>query len=321
LHDLESLAAYALRGDRPPPVPGLRAGGCDEGEEAKLREVAERRVPSSRCDEGSGSFAGEVALRQRAVARLCRGTGANLLGLPWGTGFLVANAYLITNNQAMPTAAVANQILAQFNYQADYDGLGHPVDIWRLDPDAFFHTNVALDFTIVKLKGKPIVVKWPIPRNGAPLAPALTGEAERVAEILNAAALRRPEVFVRYPGTKWGVLRLPKRALALSDGQQLTFMEHREARPDGATVLRSELTSVSAERVRYAMDVEPGLPGSPVFDEAWELVALHHAAGHPDLGYPGTWRHNEGVRLDAIVAHLRAHFGTSDPCILATLGL
>lgn len=51
--------------------------------------------------------------------------------------------------------------------------------------------------------------------------------------------------------------------------------------------------------VRYACDTEPGSSGSPVFNNEWRLVALHHAS--VEVG-EGTERRylNEGIRLSAI---------------------
>ena len=45
---------------------------------------------------------------------------------------------------------------------------------------------------------------------------------------------------------------------------------------------------------------------SPVFNNLWEIVALHHAGGDRDA--QGTWLNNEGIRIDAVVDDLRDHF-------------
>jgi hypothetical protein len=60
--------------------------------------------------------------------------------------------------------------------------------------------------------------------------------------------------------------------------------------------------------VHYRSPTEPGSSGSPVFDNKWALIALHHA-GFPDTPRlnqrGGTYAANEGIRLSAIVEALR----------------
>ncbi len=61
-------------------------------------------------------------------------------------------------------------------------------------------------------------------------------------------------------------------------------------------------------RVHYRTPTEPGSSGSPVFDDQWRLVALHHA-GRSDMrklnGKPGTYEANEGINILAIVDEIR----------------
>ena len=65
-----------------------------------------------------------------------------------------------------------------------------------------------------------------------------------------------------------------------------------------APAAAASISTVSAER---------GSSGSPVFNDQWEIVALHHAGvpapGHDELG--GII--NEGVRVSRLLAFLRDH--------------
>jgi hypothetical protein len=60
--------------------------------------------------------------------------------------------------------------------------------------------------------------------------------------------------------------------------------------------------------VHYRTPTEPGSSGSPVFDDQWRLVAIHHA-GEPHMrklnGKPGTYEANEGISILAIVEEMR----------------
>jgi tetratricopeptide (TPR) repeat protein len=60
--------------------------------------------------------------------------------------------------------------------------------------------------------------------------------------------------------------------------------------------------------VHYRSPTEPGSSGSPVFDNKWALIALHHAGwvDTPRLNQRGgSYAANEGIRLSAIVEALR----------------
>jgi hypothetical protein len=60
-------------------------------------------------------------------------------------------------------------------------------------------------------------------------------------------------------------------------------------------------------RVHYRTPTEGGSSGSPVFNTAWQVVALHHA-GDRDMGKlngkPGTYAANEGIWMDRIATAL-----------------
>lgn len=62
-------------------------------------------------------------------------------------------------------------------------------------------------------------------------------------------------------------------------------------------------------RVHYRTPTEPGSSGSPVFNDQWELIALHHA-GRADMrklkGAEGTYEANEGISILAIREGLQA---------------
>ena len=67
-------------------------------------------------------------------------------------------------------------------------------------------------------------------------------------------------------------------------------------------------------KVHYRTPTEPGSSGSPVFNDQWELIALHHA-GRADMrklkGQPGTYEANEGISIQAIRAGIQARFAAA----------
>jgi V8-like Glu-specific endopeptidase len=62
----------------------------------------------------------------------------------------------------------------------------------------------------------------------------------------------------------------------------------------------------SDERIaQYLTDTLPGSSGAPVFNDAWELVAIHHSGGWiPEPNSSSTHFRNEGIRIPAILRDL-----------------
>ena len=54
------------------------------------------------------------------------------------------------------------------------------------------------------------------------------------------------------------------------------------------------MVEVGERYVHYKTPTDPGSSGSPVFNQKWQLVALHHAASTQKQA-------NEGVRIDVII--------------------
>jgi TIR domain/Trypsin-like peptidase domain len=62
-------------------------------------------------------------------------------------------------------------------------------------------------------------------------------------------------------------------------------------------------------RLHYRAHTEPGSSGSPVFDQAWELIALHHAAQQQMRmlhGIQGAYLANEGIWIERIKQQIAA---------------
>ena len=94
-------------------------------------------------------------LRSRPVARVRLSDGSS------GTGFLVADDLLITNNHVLPSRDAACSAIAQFNYQQTIASISAPMHEYNLLPDEMFQTSAesADDWTAVRVDGKPSE-KW-----------------------------------------------------------------------------------------------------------------------------------------------------------------
>lgn len=78
-----------------------------------------------------------------------------------GTGFLVSENVLLTNNHVIDSMQTALNSLAEFNYQDDENFMPCPTYTFRLNPEQLFITDEELDFTLVALKDNPSSEKHP----------------------------------------------------------------------------------------------------------------------------------------------------------------
>jgi hypothetical protein len=71
------------------------------------------------------------------------------------------------------------------------------------------------------------------------------------------------------------------------------------------------LLACAADRIHYRSATEEGSSGSAVFDDTWQLIAIHHAGSPtmPRLEGEGHYQANEGILLEAISAKCQARLG------------
>jgi V8-like Glu-specific endopeptidase len=63
------------------------------------------------------------------------------------------------------------------------------------------------------------------------------------------------------------------------------------------------VVDVTEDVVQYRTDTEGGSSGSPVFDEQWRVIALHHKWGSRPLNGKVEY-YNQGRRIERVVAGL-----------------
>jgi endonuclease G len=108
-------------------------------------------------------------------------------------------------------------------------------------------------------------------------------------------------------------------------GDFVTIVQHPEGQRKQVALRDNRIVDVLDEFLHYETDTEPGSSGSPVFNDQWEVVALHHASvpapEHPELGKFV----NEGIRISRLLAFIGAQSYTDQQRalvsgLLATLG-
>ncbi|HEX2023731.1 MAG TPA: DNA/RNA non-specific endonuclease [Acidimicrobiales bacterium] len=206
-----------------------------------------------------------------------------------GTGTMVSPQLFLTNNHVTPDPAAAAAAIVQFDYELGVDSTPRPVAEFKLDPNRFFWTSPEdeLDATLVAI--------------GGPLA-----GGRRAAEFgrcgLSASADKHAE------GDFVTIVQHPE-----GDFKQIALRENR-------VIGRGK----SGVTLHYGTDTLPGSSGSPVFNDQFELVALHHAGGHRndhqlENGQAVPDESNEGIRISAIVHRLREVLDDLPPVFRAVL--
>jgi len=86
------------------------------------------------------------------------------------------------------------------------------------------------------------------------------------------------------------------------DGRRVYVVGHADGGEIAVSLEGNKLLDYDARRLHYRSATAEGNSGSPVFDDTWELIGLHHggSATMPRLDGGGVYEANEGFRLDAI---------------------
>ncbi|WP_372662688.1 DNA/RNA non-specific endonuclease [Amycolatopsis kentuckyensis] len=88
-------------------------------------------------------------------------------------------------------------------------------------------------------------------------------------------------------------------------GDFVTIIQHPRGGKKQVALRENRIVDVLDKFLHYETDTEPGSSGSPVFNDQWEVVALHHASvpaeGHAEYG--GFL--NEGIRVSRLLEFLR----------------
>ncbi|MFC5139299.1 trypsin-like serine peptidase [Actinomycetospora rhizophila] len=201
-----------------------------------------------------------------------------------GTGFLVGRRLLLTNNHVLPDAATAGGSFVEFDFELGPDGRPEAPAAFDLDPDTLFLTDADIDASLVAVA----------PRSGV------------------------------VAGDRYGWNRLLKQQGKIVIGEAANVIGHPSGRRKEIAVRHNRLLDQLPDFLHYEADTEPGNSGSPVFNDQWEVVALHHS-GVPRTNDAGQWLAvdgrvwdrsmgdaavdwvaNEGARISVVLTRLRA---------------
>ncbi|MFD1802529.1 DNA/RNA non-specific endonuclease [Mixta tenebrionis] len=191
-------------------------------------------------------------------------------GVPKGTAFLIGAGLLLTCCHVLPDRQRAASYSVEFGYWLNERGEAPATACYRLDADSFWLASPteALDCTLVALGER------------------LTGEADL---------------------TQLGAIVLSDRADKHRLGMAVNIIQHpggmaqQVALRDNFLLARGAAGSAAANVLHYTADTDEGSSGAPVFNDSWQLVALHHGAAQDESGALV----NEGIRASALVDWLK----------------
>jgi endonuclease G len=231
-------------------------------------------------------------LRGLAAARsVCRVVLRDRFGreIGYGTGFKVAPRVIMTNHHVLEDAATAETAIVEFDYELDVSARPRATTRFALQPSALFLNDRALDFALAAIAPEPL-------HGGGALA-------------------------------DYDFQRLNPEEGKINPGEFVTIIQHPSGQPKQIALRENELLSIEDTTLLYQSDTAQGSSGAPVFNDSWQIVALHHsgvprkdAAGRWLLknGQPAgpdsedgdiDWIANEGIRASRIVRFVEANRG------------
>ncbi|WHT00220.1 MAG: hypothetical protein LZT29_03279 [Pantoea stewartii] len=187
-------------------------------------------------------------------------------GVPKGSGFLTWGNLFVTNHHLLPEPPEKGRITLQFGYRQGEAGEMIQGRLFSVDAERFWLTSPTEALDCTLIA----------------LGDALDDSGEQPLPL----ALND---------------RNDKHAL----GIHLNLIHHPGGAPQQVSLRNNALLARHEEFLHYEADSEGGSSGAPVFNDSWQLVALHHGGVEEN----GKWV-NEGIRISALTDWLKGALPT-----------
>lgn len=242
------------------------------------------------------NFTELIALTKRKVGRIVLIEDGRRVG--FATGFMVSPELMLTNWHVFKAREMAEESEVHFFYE--YDVQGHPLTpvIFRFNTNRFFFSDEELDYSLV--------------------------------------AVQSMDVDGKFPLTNISYLYLDKSLGKIGEvnKEKLNIIHHPQGDYKQISIRENTFTGIEPTKIFYETDTAQGSSGSPVFNDQWQVVGLHHksiAKMTPDgLNYLDkndkvipviddkvdasciVWLRNEGIRISVILKHVTEKFPANE---------
>ncbi|MEP6584687.1 MAG: DNA/RNA non-specific endonuclease [Ginsengibacter sp.] len=234
------------------------------------------------------NFTELIALTKRKVGRIVIIENDKKTG--YATGFMVSNCLMLTNWHVFKDEEMAVESELQFFYE--YDTEGHPTTpvIFKFDTAKFFVANELLDYCFVAVQPTDVTRKVSLESIGYLYLDKALGKIGEVNK------------------------------------ERLNIIHHPQGDYKQISIRENLFVGIDDTKIFYETDTAQGSSGSPVFNDQWQVVGLHHKsiAKMNDKGdyldekgkvIPQTsdgkidvskivWLKNEGMRISVILKHV-----------------
>jgi len=178
-------------------------------------------------------------MKSKAVGRL-RYTDLSSNGMAMATGFLISPDLILTNHHVFQGKELFKDALIDFDYAYDDGGQEMPKIVYQINPEKFFYTFKDLDFSLVGIEAQDQTGTHTIQERGYLILNPSVGKA----------GVGDSATIIQYPDGNYQQVGLREnQILDLSDPNSMI----------------------------YQTDTSPGTSGSPVFNDQWQVIALHSA--------------------------------------------
>jgi len=195
-----------------------------------------------------------------------------------GSGFMISDKLFMTNNHVISSSNDAENSFITFNKENDENGFPQQVSVYKLNPTYFFITSPEdeLDFSIIHI--------------GEKQSGYLT-----IEEIGHLVISDSPDKHIL--------------------GMNLNIIQHPLDLPKKVVFRNNTLVERTKTSLLYETDTENGSSGSPVLNDDWDLVAIHHwgepykaKIDNPNSTLPKYV--NEGIRISSIYKFLNSQLSS-----------